>query len=187
MKKQYKKFALIGTSCVGKTTLLFQLEKSLQDTYKEKLLAVVPEAARYYFENKNAKNPFLYFHQKRIQNLAKRLEQQAEKVKPDIIICDRSVVDAIAYIKALGSQNEIDKLIDNSRIWLNSYTHFFLLDPIGVNYKKDLTRREEEKTRNKFHIAFIDILHNLVLPHTLISGTEQERLNKVKYIISTHI
>jgi predicted ATPase len=187
MKNHYRKFAIVGTSCVGKTTLINKLENHLQLNYAEKQIAIVPEAARYYFENKNVSKPFSYFHQSRIQNLAMKLEQQIEKNTPDIIVCDRSVLDAIAYIKAQGTQHETEKLIKKVHTWLSTYTHFFLLDPVGIDYKTDSIRKELAKTRNSFHIAFLEVLQNLALPYTLVSGTELERFNKIEKLINTKI
>lgn len=187
MKYSYRKFALEGTSCVGKTTLLHKLENHLQTSYADKVTAIVPEAARYYFENRKVKEPFIYFHQSRIQNLAKEFEQRIEKITPDIIVCDRSVVDAIAYIKVQGTQHETEKLIKKAQGWLSTYTHFFLLDPVGIDYKTDLIRKEDAKTRDTFHIAFLEILQKLALPYTLVSGTEHERFNKIEKLISSKI
>lgn len=54
MQRASRKFALIGTSCVGKTTLLHELNGLLNKKYKNKIILTVPEAAREYFEKKKS-------------------------------------------------------------------------------------------------------------------------------------
>lgn len=178
-----KKFALIGTSCTGKTTCLYELEKILKKKYRNKKIIVVPEAARYYFEKEKTRKPFSYTHQHKIQNIAKQFEESAEKELPSIIICDRSVIDAIAYVKTTGTENESKKLLQRVKKWLATYSHFFLLSPDGVPYKTDLIRKEDVQMRKSFHTSFLYLLKKLALPHTLISGDKKQRLKKIKNII----
>lgn len=185
MQKKYKKFALIGTSCVGKTTLLFKLKKKLQNKYYDKKIVTVPEAARQYFESRKVRKPFSYINQSKIQTLAKKLEKKAERQKPDIILCDRSVVDAIAYIKTMGTPLETEKLRERVKDWLTTYSYFFLLNPNGIRYQTDLVRREDKQIREAFHTSFLRLLRDLTLPYTLISGTEKQRLQTITDIISS--
>lgn len=183
MSKTPKKFALIGTSCVGKTTLLLELKKVLQKKYKNKNIITVPEAARYYFEKRKVRKPFSYINQYNIQSLAKEFEKKAEMQKPDIIICDRSVLDAVAYTHAAGKKQNTKKIFNRIDDWLKTYQHLFLLDPNDIDYKIDSIRKEHKKTREKFHQSFLEILSNSSLPWTLISGTIYERIPKIMNII----
>lgn len=182
-----RKFALIGTSCIGKTTLLFELEQILIQTYQGRKIISVPEAARYYFETINTKKPFSYTNQRNIQNIAVDFEKKAEKQNPYIIICDRSALDAIAYVKAEGTEEEVNKLSRRVSQWLPTYSHFFLLDPKGVPYQTDEIRQETIATRELFHKSFLRVLTDLKLPYTLVSGSEKQRLIQMKEIISTFI
>lgn len=182
MSKKVKKFALIGTSSVGKTTLVKRLENALEKSSKKKIV-FVEEAARYYFERNKVRNLFSYKNQRKIQSLAKRFEKKAHMKNPDIIICDRSVLDAVAYVKTKGKRHEWQELLDKVRKWLGTYDHFFLLDPEGVSYRMDKIRREEDKVRMVFHKSFLKLLSDLSLPHTLISGSKKERLEKMMEII----
>lgn len=181
MSKKTKKFALIGTSSVGKTTLLKKLEKKL--TASKKSIVFVQEAARYYFERKNVRKPFSSKNQSNIQKLAKRFEKKAHKENPDIIICDRSVLDAVAYVRTFDKTDEWKKLLEKVSDWLKTYDHFFLLDPEGVSYKTDKIRKEEKKIRSAFHKSFVELLSELKLPYTLISGDKKERVEKMLDII----
>lgn len=184
MQRQFKKFALIGTSCVGKTTLLLELEKNLLKKYSDKKIISVQEAARHYFEKRKVRNPFSYFNQYNIQTLAIDFEKEAQLQKPDIIICDRSVLDAFVYIKTMGTQKEAEKLLKRIKNWLTSYDHFFLLDPQGVSYQTDQIRRENMNVRKAFHNSFSSTLLDLLLPYTLISGNQKQRGNRMMDIIS---
>lgn len=187
MQKNCKKFALIGTSCVGKSTLLPLIQKKLQRTYRGMHIISVPEAARHYFVARNARKPFSYFHQNNIQNIAKQFEQNAYKQNPDIIICDRSVLDAVVYVKTADSSEKASRLLDKIISYLATYHHFFLLDPNDVAYIPDKIRKESFQTRSAFHKTFLAMLLMLQLPYTLISGNQVKRLNTIQSIISTVI
>ena len=183
MSKPPKKYALVGTSCVGKTTLLSRTKAFLNANDPRLKVAIVPEAARIYFSQRSASNPFSYLHQKNIQDLVKEFEDQAEKTFPDIILCDRSVIDAVAYVKATDDEKGYKALVENVSQWLLTYTHFFLLDPRGVPYETDDIRKENLQTREKFHKGFLDVFLSYPLPYSFISGTLDERLNKIVQII----
>lgn len=184
MLKTTKKYALIGTSCVGKTTLILKLKNLLIKEFPKKKIEIAEEAARIYFAKNKAKNPFSYFHQNKIQNLAKQQEQTAYKNNADIVLCDRSVIDAIVYVKSVGDKNGSEKLTKKVKEWLLTYTHFFLLDPKDIPYSVDDIRKESKKTRELFHKTFLKILSSIKLPYTLILGNETERLNNMLRIIN---
>jgi nicotinamide riboside kinase len=179
-----RKFALIGTSCVGKTTLLHEVSTILKETFPEKKIVAVHEAARQYFEKRSVRNPFSFTHQSRIQALAQEFEKEAQRESPDIILCDRSVLDAIAYVNTMGTKTDVKKLIRNVNDWLATYTNFFLLDPADIEYKTDPIRRESKRVREAFHTSFLDILNELRFPFTIISGSKKRRIRTMISIIS---
>lgn len=179
MSKPPRKYALIGTSCVGKTTLLSQIKAFLNANDPRLKIALVPEAARIYFSQRSVSDPFLYVHQKNIQDLVIEFEEEAKQTFPDIILCDRSVIDAAAYIKATHDEKGCKALVENVSQWLLTYTHFFLLDPKGVPYKTDDIRKESLQARDTFHRGFLEVFQTHPLPYSLISGTLDERLNTI--------
>lgn len=182
MQNRVKKFALIGTSCIGKTSLLEDLVVIIPKEFNKKTV-ISPEAARYYFSTVHVRKPFSYRNQSAVQSLAKKFEQEAEAKNPDVILCDRSVFDAVAYVHAVGQAKDAQKLHDRMRDWLRTYDHLFLLDPKDVPYKKDEIRQESAETRQMFHDSFALLLGSSNLPFTLISGTERERVNQMLSII----
>lgn len=181
-----KKFALIGTSCVGKTTLLHSLAKSLQKDLPGIMIETVEEAARFYFTYNKTQEPFSFFHQGKIQMIAKIQEQLAHFKNPHIILTDRSVLDAIAYTKTVNKNHSWKKLLEKEGKWIITYTHFFLLDPKGVPFKADNIRKEQKTIREAFHKSFLELLSLLKLPHTLISGAKSTRLELTKKIILSY-
>ena len=183
MQRSYKKFALIGTSCTGKTTLIKDLSLLLKKEYAKKDIAVVPEAARLYFGAFQVKNPFSYKHQRNVQLLARQLEIYTQEHFGDIVLTDRSVVDAIAYVWAMGDRKGAKRLIKLMEDWFESYDHIFLLDPAGISYKTDKVRKESAKTRDKFHKAFLTVLPHLSSSWKLISGSKNRRLQTMLKII----
>lgn len=184
MLKTHKKYALIGTSCVGKTTLLVRLHNELKKSNPTVRVAVVEEAARSYFSRiKVRKTNFLSLHQQRIQHIAHSLEKEAHQKDPDIILTDRSVLDAVVYTKAVGDIKGAYKLLKKAAGWLPTYTHLFLLDPTGIHYKTDDIRKENKNTREHFHQTFLDVLASLSYPYSIISGNKKTRVDKMISII----
>ncbi len=174
-----KKYALIGTSCVGKTTLVNELNNLLKKEIPGINVEVVSEAARFYFSYNVTSEPFSYFHQGRIQTIARIQEELIYYKNPNIILTDRSVLDSIAYVKATGGNGFANKLYEKEKKWLSTYTNFFLLDPKGIPYKTDAIRKESKNTREGFHKTFLETLSDFNLPYTLISGSFDTRLKRM--------
>lgn len=185
MKKQPQKYALIGTSCVGKTTLITTLHEKLQDKINKTV--IVSEAAREYFTKVKARNPFSYMHQKNIQQLALKQEKQMLKENPKIILCDRSVVDAIVYVQTMKDYTGADKLLKKMKNWFPTYTHFFLLDPKDVPYQTDNVRKEQQSLREAFHQTFLSVLSEIKAPYTLIQGTKKARITTMNNLIQNNL
>lgn len=184
MPNKAKKFALIGTSCIGKSTLI----NNLREIIPERLhmtVEIAPEAARHYFSSKKVRKPFSFTNQKAVQTLAKKFEMEAEKKNPDIILCDRSVFDAVAYVHAVGRKDDAQKLYNRVIRWLTTYNHLFLLDPEGVPYKTDEIRKESQEIRQMFHESFMTLLTYSKLPFSLISGTQDQRLKQIVATINS--
>lgn len=188
MQKNYKKYALIGTSCVGKTTLLQELERELKKNFPRRKTVTVPEAARLYFGAYKTKNPFSYNSQRNVQKLAHQLELYAQSLLPSYILTDRSVLDAGVYLHAMGDKAGSKKLLYGVRELIESYDYVFILDPKGVPYKTDGVRKETSTTRNRFHQSFLALVPQYTNRWKIISGTPKKRLQQMLKVIytSTH-
>lgn len=171
------KIAFVGTSSVGKTSLLWEYKKRMG---KNPSIAFVHEAARDFFkDNATVKKRFAKDTQEKIQSLMLKREKKAHGSGAKIILCDRSVIDAVVYVRSTGDKEGSNELFEKVRFWLPTYYKFFLLDPADVIYKKDNIRQENEKVRQAFHKAFLDFFKEKRIPFELLSGTMEERMVKV--------
>lgn len=177
------KIAFVGTSCVGKT--------SLYDHYKQKYkqdsrVAFVKEAAREYF-TKNPEIPidqrFSVIPQSEVQQLVLQMEQIAHNSGVEVIICDRSVLDAVAYVCGHGDKEGSKMLLEKVRLWLPTYHRVFLLDPADIPYQTDNIRKETPDVRERNHQVFLEVLMEANVAYELLSGTQSERIQRVDEII----
>lgn len=171
------KIALIGTSCVGKTSILDELKGVFKDH------VFINEVAREYFLRSKSKNRFSFQDQKNIQDLVIQTEKN---MLGKIIICDRSVICPIVYTNAGGDTSGGEILFTRIRDWIPTYSHLLLLDPHEVPYKKDQIRDEESSFRLKVHKEYIAFLATNNIQYTLITGTRSKRLSKIAELIKSY-
>jgi len=169
-----KKIALIGTSCVGKTTLLEEL-KRIYPQY-----VFINEVARDYFSNNKSKNRFSFKDQQNIQDLVMDREKE---MKGNIVVCDRSVICPIIYTNADGDILGGKNLHSRVKEWIPTYSQLLLLDPVDVPYQKDSIRSEEKFFRMKVHKEYVAFLKDNNIQYTLIKGSWDQRLSQIKEII----
>ncbi len=171
------KIAFVGTSCVGKTTILNKFKN-------DPSVALVEEAARKFFEiNPKIAARFGRQPQEKIQKLALKLEKEAVKQGTSVILCDRSVIDAVVYVRAYGDKKGSNEMLAKVRDWLPTYDKFYLLDPKGVPYVFDKIRQEDITWRQKLHDAYLDFFKETGIPYEILSGTLEERIEKVRKIL----
>ncbi len=176
------KVAFVGTSCVGKTTLLEEFGRRLTDNPGA---MIVPEAARIFFTaNPNITARFGKEAQGQVQSLALQQEQDAHNIGARVILCDRSVIDAVVYVRAHGDKEGAAELLDRVSFWLPTYNKFLLLDPADVPYKTDEVRQEDEQVRQGFHNAYLEFFEESKIPYELLSGNLEERIARVDQIIA---
>lgn len=175
-----RKIALVGTSRIGKTELLNQLE-SRHD--QDSGFAFVPEAARLFFTAHPEipqKERFSARVQGQVQDMQWDHERMAINLGATTLVCDRSVLDAVVYTRANGELEGSEELFTKIASWVATYTKIFLLDPQDIPYEKDDLRQEEETTRQKNHEAFIEVFEEKGIPFELLSGTIEERLARLE-------
>jgi len=169
-----RKFALVGSAQVGKTAIFEGLKKNYSG---DQTVAFVEEAARDLILRLKPKTHFSFKFQSLIQDEVIRREKEVQNYP--LIICDRSVIDAIVYCRALGLEKGAKKLHRKVLDWLPTYTKFFLLDIADIPLEKDNVRTDRIKFREKAHILFLEFLEKEKLPYKLIKGTKDERLKKI--------
>lgn len=176
-----RKLAFVGTSRVGKTTILEHFKKSFAGNPN---VAFVEEAARTFFrQNPQIKDRFSVDTQGQIQALALRNERDIHQSGARIIFCDRSVIDAVVYVRSQGDKKGSDELLERVKMWLPTYHKFLLFDPVDIPYETDDIRQETSETRQKFHDAFLTFFKETNIPYELLSGTKEERIKRVTEII----
>jgi nicotinamide riboside kinase len=182
------KVAFVGTSCIGKTSLLEACRASLGDE-----ALYVDEAAREWFMlHPEVADRFGVLAQGEVQALALQKEKKAHELSAgqagrySAILCDRSVLDAPVYVHSQGNTVGAQELLGRVRSWLPTYDRIFLLDPVDVPYSPDDIRTEDKATRQLFHDAFRDFFRANELPYWLLSGSTTERLCQVKAFIDNY-
>jgi nicotinamide riboside kinase len=182
---QIIKVAFVGTSCIGKTTLLNQCQKlsgniiTIDEPDREWFTAHPDVTDRFGIDAQGAILQFAIDHEVQADMRAQSMHAD----EPVIIFCDRSLLDPSAYLYGLGNADDAETLFTIAAPFIASYDKIFLLDPDDVPYQMDEIRTEDEATRQKFHQGFIDFfaLHNIA--YELLSGTAGIRLQRVSDFI----
>jgi nicotinamide riboside kinase len=180
-----KKIAFVGTSCVGKTTIIDHYQKKYEQNPK---VALVREAAREYF----TANPHIPIDERfgvepqgAIQRVALENEKRAQESGAEILICDRSVLDAVAYVRGHGDKEGSQELLKRVESWVPTYDAILLLDPADIPYQTDGIRQESPDVRQRNHEAFLEVFMEAVIDYELLSGTEEERIQRVDEILQS--
>ena len=102
------KIAIIGAQGSGKTTLINKIEKELIS--RNKLVKVIEEVAR---ASPWSINESADFHDQRwIIHEQIRRELESEYKNPDIILCDRGIIDHICYMERIVDQTKPVPIIE---------------------------------------------------------------------------
>lgn len=175
-----RKVAFVGTSCIGKTALL----EHYQERYRgDDSVAFVEEAARTFFTHNEVQDRFSEETQGSVQELALSLERQAHASGASTLYCDRSVIDASAYVRAQGDLDGSRRLLERVTFWLPSYCAIILLSPADIPYATDKVRTESAESREKFHQGFLETFEEASIPYHLVGGTLLERARQIDTIV----
>lgn len=177
------KIALIGTSCVGKSTIIKHYQETQRNNPK---VAIIHEAARQYFllnRTLSEEERFRVPPQREIQKLAQHNEIAAVKAGAEILVCDRSVIDAVVYVRGNGDRKGSEQLLKRVKSWIPTYNKMVLLDPVGVSYLTDNVRQEPFEVRQKNHEIFLEVLEETGVPYELVGGSLNERIKRIDTIL----
>jgi len=120
------KIGIVGTHFSGKTTICHKLVAELKSlNYKAD---IVREAARYsYFYTSGIRN-----FEMQLDLLTRHVTEELDISRTnDIVVCDRTVIDILAYTNLLGNpicRNDtifLKLIIDFSNLYLNTYDIIF--------------------------------------------------------------
>lgn len=163
------KIAFSGAMNCGKTTKShFYHYASLQMGLKSELIEEVARSCPFPLDSNSG-----YATQEWILNRQIELETLAASKKPDVIVCDRSVLDPLVYSKWLRtldrlSLNELDKVRQTALSWIHTYDAIILCrdyPPV-----EDGVRLADETTQQLLNKLFDESIDNNKL-HTIIRRT----------------
>jgi nicotinamide riboside kinase len=174
-----QKIAFVGTSCIGKTALLEYYQQRYENDAR---VAFAEEAARLFFSTHQVGDRFSEETQGRVQDLALHLEREAQASGAARLYCDRSVLDAPAYVRALGDVEGSQRLLARVMSWLPSYDALILLDPADIPYATDEIRTESATTREQFHNGFLELFEHAGIIYHLVGGTIPDRVEQIDAI-----
>jgi nicotinamide riboside kinase len=108
---------------------------------------------------------------------------EATRTNAPIILCDRSVIDPVAYVEAAGDPSGARELLGVAECWLDSYAGLIVLSPMGVPYKQDDVRRETRAFRERVHRVLLRLLGEVDAPYVEIWGEFDDRVTQVCRLI----
>jgi nicotinamide riboside kinase len=174
------KIGFCGTMSVGKTTLVNALKE-------------LPEFAGYEFRTERSK----YLRDLGIPlNTDSTLKGQiiffaerSSELFAENMITDRTVIDVMAFTRLAKSIPYFmaDALNDAVSHLIREYDYIFYVSPEGVELEDNGVRTIDAKYRNEVDKE----IQNLILRHrpklrnyTVLSGTTEERIEKIKQVMS---
>lgn len=172
------KIALSGSLCSGKTTLLERHADSADYGF-----TVVEEQARRYFEQHEPPDRLDFEVQETLVGLIQEAEHAAHE-NGGIILCDRAVVDSLAYLYAAGRKVEAETIMDERIcMWLPTYDRLLLCDIDGIPMVGDSIRTEDAAFRERLHDAFIEAFEDFGIPYEKLSGTSEQRAARLTEVV----
>ena len=171
------KILFTGTIHTGKSTLLHRLQTDpipncgLIEETARKLLSQHPE-----LEKLQKFQDILFAQQVELEN-------QMESKNTQFIICDRGVLDIVAYARFFGHPVKRAWLE-----WCKTYDKAFIFDKADVPFTNDIIDLDPqyEKSRdwidfrNGLDQHFKNVLQELNIPYALLSGTVEHRLSHIR-------
>lgn len=181
IRKKYFKFALVGATCTGKTSIINHLKEKYKNNPK---IVFVEEGARAYFAaNPNIIDRGAWEVQTGIRDYVFNNERKAGEKSPTILVCDRSIIDSAVYMEAHGDSQGAEELFKSIIKWVPTYNKILMLDPAEVPYKVDEIRTEGEDFRNHVHDTFVNFFERNNIKYEKVSGTLQERIQYVENLL----
>ena len=176
------KIGLCGTMSVGKTTLVNALKNE-------------PEFKDYTFRTERSQ----YLNSIGIPlNTDSTLKGQlvfaaerAAELMQENIVTDRTIIDVMAFCELSKSMNKAEKQHINGVLWhlIKEYDIIFHIDDLSVPMEDNGVRETNKEYRLAIHEKISSILgmHRWMPGKVVtISGTTEERINKIKSTLDTY-
>ena len=149
-----KKIGILGAHGTGKTTLSFQMAAFVKKKYPGKNVGILGEVVRSCPLTKEA-------NAERFQSWAfhSQITREIEaELRNDILICDRTVLDSLAYSLVAGLPEMVDLYLPVAVKWMQTYGQIYFLRPNGQAIADDGVRY----TRLEGQAEIDSILHGWV-------------------------
>jgi len=131
-----KKIAILGAHGTGKTTLSFQMAAFVKKECPSRCVGILGEVVRSCPVKKEV-NPASFqtwaFH----AQITREIEAE---LRNDILICDRSVLDSLAYSLLDGLPEMVDAYLPIALKWMQTYGQIYFLRPNGQAIADDGVR-----------------------------------------------
>lgn len=177
-----QKIAFSGAMCSGKSTLLNRFEEYFSERED---VQIVPEQARLFFVESGIPTDCLTPEvQGQLADWVRQAEEEAQNTGADLILCDRSVLDAAAYLRFGGYSEESNALIERVQVWLPTYEKFILFDPTDIPFINDEFRYETADDRDQLHQIFVEMFKEHGIAYELLRGSQEDRFQRVLELIS---
>lgn len=152
------KIAITGTFGTGKTTQLFGQAAELKQKFPNKSIGIIQEIARYCPFPVNEKASL----DTQVWIFGTQLKTEIEyALKYDIIICDRTIIDSLAYSYAIGLGREADLMLKLGLEYLKTYDKIYFRTIAQNNYLVDDGFRSMDREFQKSVENWImNILHS---------------------------
>lgn len=166
------KIAFTGTHGTGKTTSVFEFAQSTKMNFPSKSVAV--------FHDNAARAPKGMYNKKGIEEsqlwiFTNQMRTEIELTNTyDIVICDRTVFDSIAYTYWLDFTDLADKMFDLALHHLNSYNQIYFKQIKTNNYSFDCDHRDTKDLEYRQNIE--DILMGLYEKTNIHQQTERFKI-----------
>ena len=176
------KIGLCGTMSVGKTTLVNALKK-------------LPEFKDYNFRTERSKHLMsLGIPLNTDSTLKGQLvfaSERAAELMQEKIITDRTIIDVMAFCSLSNSMSKIEKDNINNTLWhlIQEYDIIFHIDDLSIPIEDNGIRETNKEYRLAIHEKISSILgmHRWMPGKVVtISGTTEERINKIKSTLDTY-
>ena len=177
------KIGFCGTMSVGKTTLVNELKKLSE--FKDYTFRT--ERSKYLMELGIPLNTDSTFKGQLVFAAERSAELMQEK-----IITDRTIIDVMAFCALSKSMSNAEKQHINGVLWhlIKEYDIIFHIDDFSIPIEDNGVRETNKDYRLDIHQKISSILgmHRWMPGKVVtISGTTEERINKIKSSIASYV
>jgi len=163
------KIAIIGTHGTGKTTLAYVIATAAKQ--KGVNVKLVQEVARTSPFPLNEDFDIDCAHWIITSQIKRELSAKAEK--SEMIICDRSSIDPICYLKAVDKPTpKYEALEDFADEWMKTYDKIIFVYPTGEKLDFDGVRCMDDEYQLEVHDNFLEYIERSKMAVTLFPASK---------------